>query len=51
MMAETSPNRPTSRRNAPAHARDVHFAQRTSVIQIIGKEPCALFISVSNIHS
>jgi hypothetical protein len=27
------------------------FAQRTSVIQIIGKEPCALFICVSDIHS
>jgi hypothetical protein len=35
--------------NVPARARDVHNAQRTSVIQITGKEPCALFICVSDI--
>jgi hypothetical protein len=49
--AETSPNRPTSRRNAPARARVGQFAQRPSGIWITGKESLTLFIYVSDVYT
>jgi hypothetical protein len=40
-----------NRENAPERARDVHFAQRTLVIQITDKESLALFLFVSDLRS
>jgi hypothetical protein len=49
--AKTSPNQPTSRRNVPARARDVQFAQRTTIIQIIGEEPLPTIHFITDIRS
>jgi hypothetical protein len=39
------------RGNAPARARDVQLAQRTSVIQIISEEPLATIHCLTDIQS
>jgi hypothetical protein len=50
-MGRNQPEPAHEQGNAPARARDVNFAWRTSVIQIIGEESSATIPCLTDIHS